>query len=66
MLNDRLKEMYALRKRRHQMKFYPAAIRSKYIVIPNQVVNATNNLITELHQGKEVNVQIDIGYLHHY
>ena len=66
MVNDRLKEMYVLRKTRRKIKFYPPAIRSKYIAIPNQVVTAKNHLITEFHQGKEVNVPTDIGYLHHY
>ena len=66
MVNYRLKEMYVLRKTRRHLKFYPPAIRSKYIAIPNQVVTATNHLITEFHLGKEVNVPTDIGYLHHY
>ena len=66
MVNERLKEMYVLRKTRRKIKFYPPAIRSKYIAIPNQVVTAKNHLITEFHQGKEVNVPTDIGYLHHY
>ena len=65
-MNDRLKEMYVLRKTRRHLEFYPPAIRSKYIAIPNQVVTATNHLITEFHLGKEVNVPTDIGYLHHY
>ena len=64
--NDRLKEMYVLRKTRRHLKFYPPAIRSKYIAIPNQVVTAKNHLITEFHLGKEVNVPTDIGYLHQY
>ena len=66
MVNDRLKEMYVLRKTRRHLKFYPPAIRSKYIAISNQVVTAKNHIVSEFHLGKEVNVPTEIGYLHHY
>ena len=42
------------------------AIRSKYIAIANQVVQAGNHFVHELQLGKEVNIPTHIGFLHHY
>ena len=57
--------MIVFRKTRRS-KFSPPAKRSKYIAIPNQVVQAGNHFIHKFQQGKEVNVPPVIGFLHHY
>ena len=64
--NDRFGEMIILRKTKRMHKFYPPALRSKYLAISNQVVQAGNHYIHEFQQGREVNVPTSVGFLHHY
>ena len=62
----RFHDMIILRKTQRMHKFYPPALRSKYVAISNQVVQAGNHYIHEFQQGKEVNVPTSVGFLHHY
>ena len=64
--NDRFGDMIILRKTKRMHKFYPPALRSKYLAISNQVVQAGNHYIHEFQQGREVNVPTSVGFLHHY
>ena len=64
--NDRFGDMIILRKTKRMHKFYPPALRSKYLAISNQVVQAGNHYIHEFQQGREVNVPTTVGFLHHY
>ena len=64
--NDRFGEMIILRKTKRMHKFYPPALRSKYLAISNQVIQAGNHYIHEFQQGREVNVPTSVGFLHHY
>ena len=63
---ERFEDLIILRKTKRMSGFDYKAIRSKYIAIPNQVVQAGNHFIHEFQQGREVNVPTDIGFLHHY
>ena len=64
--NDSFGDMIILRKTKRMHKFYPPALRSKYLAISNQVVQAGNHYIHEFQQGREVNVPTSVGFLHHY
>ena len=64
--NDRFGDMIIFRKTKRMHKFYPPALRSKYLAISNQVVQAGNHYIHEFQQGREVNVPTSVGFLHHY
>ena len=64
--NDRFGDMIILRKTKRMHKFYPPALRSKYLAISNQVIQAGNHYIHEFQQGREVNVPTSVGFLHHY
>ena len=46
--------------------FLPPGIRSKYVAIPTQVIQAGNHMINDLQEGKEQNVPPNVGLLHHY
>ena len=59
-------KMIILRKTRRTSEFYPPAKRSKYIAIPNQVLQAGNHFIHWFQHGKELNVPPNNGFLHHY
>ena len=64
--NDSFGDMIILRKTKRMHKFYPPALRSKYLAISNQVIQAGNHYIHEFQQGREVNVPTSVGFLHHY
>ena len=66
MENERLNEISVLRKTRRMSSLFPPGIRSKYIFIPNKVVEAGNHIVQDLEQGTQVNVPPNIGLLHHY
>ena len=63
---ERFEDLIILRKTKRMSGFNFKAIRSKYIAITNQVVEAGNHFIHDFQQGREVNVPTDIGFLHHY
>ena len=63
---ERFEDLTILRKTKRMSGFSYKAIRSKYIAIANQVVQAGNHFIHEFQQGREVNVPTNIGFLHHY
>ena len=58
-------DLIILRKTQRMSGFDYKAIRSKYIAITNQVVQAGNHFIHEFQQGREVNVPTSVGFLHH-
>ena len=64
--NGSFGDMIILRKTKRMHKFYPPALRSKYLAISNQVIQAGNHYIHEFQQGREVNVPTSVGFLHHY
>ena len=64
--SSRFEDMIVFRKTRRTSTFSLPAKRSKYIAIPNQVVQVGNHFIHKFQQGREVNVPPDIGFLHHY
>ena len=64
--SGRFDDMMILRKTKRMHKFYPPALRSKYLAISNQVIQAGNHYIHEFQQGREVNVPTSVGFLHHY
>ena len=66
MENEKLNEITVLRKTRRMSSLFPPGIRSKYIFIPDKVVEAGNHIVQELEQGVQVNVPPNIGLLHHY
>ena len=66
MENEKLNEISVLRKTRRMSSLFPPGIRSKYIFIPNKVVEAGNHIVQQLEQGTQVNVPPNIGLLHHY
>ena len=59
-------DLIILRKTQRMSGFDYTAMRSKYIAITNQVVQAGNHFIHEFQQGREVNVPTSVGFLHHY
>jgi len=56
----------ALLKTRRRQKLHPPKQRSKYICVPSAVKEAGNHFVWEFHHGKTLNVQPEMGLLHHY
>ena len=57
---------YVLKKTRRLSKLEPHGYRSKNIFIPSNIKIALNHMIFQFAEGRELNVQDNIGILHHY
>ena len=66
MEHEGLNQINVLLKTRHRSRISPHGVRSKYVCIPNKVIQAGNHILNEVGQGEEVNVPPRIGLLHHY